>query len=338
MIKFSIIISVYNGEVYIKRAMDSVLEQDYLNFEFIIVDDGSTDKTFDIINIIKDNRVKLLRKKNSGVSDSRNCALNLVSGDWILFLDADDWLEKNTLTRLKELLEKHEIDFIFSNLYESNNTESKKMYNISLDQLMTNDLSKIKKHIISLEYSKIKYGTELGNCRCIGGKLYKSKIIKENNIKFPVGIETFEDGIFNLKYIKHCENAYFLSDPFYHYFYNENSVTHTYKKNQFDQIKKIMKELQDITEKNESDNFILSYTALEFYCRLINCTVRLDGRKEAIRNIKTFYFYLKNYLIKIKGNITLKNRLLLLFSKYNLFKLIYYLYFMKSNKLSVKLK
>ena len=107
MIKFSIIISVYNGEVYIKRAMDSVLEQDYLNFELIIVDDGSTDKTFDIINIIKDNRVKLLRKKNSGVSDSRNCALNLVSGDWILFLDADDWLEKNTLTRLKELLEKH---------------------------------------------------------------------------------------------------------------------------------------------------------------------------------------------------------------------------------------
>ena len=102
MKKVSIIIPLYNEEKYIKDAINSILEQDYSNYEIIVIDDGSTDNSYNIVNNIKDKRIKLFRfKKNKGVGEARNLGIKKASGDYLAFLDADDYWEKDKLKEYK---------------------------------------------------------------------------------------------------------------------------------------------------------------------------------------------------------------------------------------------
>ena len=108
MPKFSIIIPVYNVEKYIKRCLDSVFNQTFNDFEVIVVDDGSTDKTNTICNdYCKNNEnMKVIHTEHVGVSASRNIGINNASGEYILFLDSDDYIDKNSLIYISELIKK----------------------------------------------------------------------------------------------------------------------------------------------------------------------------------------------------------------------------------------
>ena len=147
MEKISIIIPVYNGEEFLKRCLDSIIVQTYQNWELIIVNDGSTDKTKDIIEeyIEKDKRIVVINKDNSGVSDSRNIGIDYSTGDYITFVDADDFLEKNMLLSIIELLNKEKYDVIRYNYFKnySNNKEIKNIYdkNITNRVLEKNEIS-----------------------------------------------------------------------------------------------------------------------------------------------------------------------------------------------------
>lgn len=112
----SIIIPAYNTENYIAETIQSVINQTYTNWELIIVNDGATDKTEQIIApfVEKDERISLFNKTNSGVSDSRNIGINLAKGDYIAFLDADDTWELHNLSEKVKILEDNSIDWVFS--------------------------------------------------------------------------------------------------------------------------------------------------------------------------------------------------------------------------------
>ena len=101
--KVSIIIPLYNKCKYIKHTIDSILDQDYRDFEIIIVDDGSTDKSVDIVKMIADDRIRIIQKQNGGVSDARNRGIQAATGFFIYFLDADDIIRLNTLNCLYSL-------------------------------------------------------------------------------------------------------------------------------------------------------------------------------------------------------------------------------------------
>ena len=107
----SVIVPVYNVEKYIKKCVNSILEQDYENFELILVDDGSTDKSGDICDEFanKDCRIKVIHKENGGLSDARNVAIDQINGEYIVFIDSDDYIEKNYLSTLLKLVEKYNV-------------------------------------------------------------------------------------------------------------------------------------------------------------------------------------------------------------------------------------
>ena len=112
--KISVIIIAYNIEEYIERCLKSVLMQSLSEIEIIIINDGSTDNTLKIINelVINDNRVKIINKKNSGIIEARKSGIEIASGEYILFVDGDDWLELNACDRLYEIATENNLDLI----------------------------------------------------------------------------------------------------------------------------------------------------------------------------------------------------------------------------------
>lgn len=118
---FSIIIPLFNKEKYIKATIDSVLKQTFSDFELIIIDDSSSDKSFSIVSQIQDHRIKLFTKKNGGVSDTRNFGIKKASRDYIIFLDADDLWEPNFLECILKLKEKYQNAEMFALSYKIRN-------------------------------------------------------------------------------------------------------------------------------------------------------------------------------------------------------------------------
>ncbi len=117
-IKFSIVVPLFNKENFVKRAITSVLEQTYQNFEIIIVDDGSTDMSLVVVSNINDNRVKVICKKNGGVSSARNAGIDISACDWICFLDADDYWLPNHLDEINYLIKNYPDGKIYSTLIQ----------------------------------------------------------------------------------------------------------------------------------------------------------------------------------------------------------------------------
>lgn len=119
--KFSIIIPLYNKEKYIKNTIESVLNQTYDNFELLVIDDSSTDHSYEIVSHIKDNRLKLFKKKNSGVSDTRNFGIKQATNEYLIFLDADDLWKENFLECIIKLQTKYPKAEMFALSYKMKN-------------------------------------------------------------------------------------------------------------------------------------------------------------------------------------------------------------------------
>lgn len=135
MIKFSIIIPVYNVEKYIHKCIDSVIKQSYGNIEVILVNDGSPDNCGNICEEYHkmDNRVKVIHKENGGLSSARNAGINIVTGDYIIFLDSDDWIENDFIKRLYNYIKSNDFEVIVVSVkayFEDTNEFQEKIYNI----------------------------------------------------------------------------------------------------------------------------------------------------------------------------------------------------------------
>lgn len=199
----SVIIPAYNAEKYIEETVDSVLKQSYQNFEIIIVNDGSTDLTKDILDRLakKDSRIIVFHKENSGVSNSRNVGISLSKGEYLAFLDADDyWLEDNLLLKVKAL-ENNDCDFVYSDRYDTDeylniiDTAIFKQKSVALDNILLG-----KEHIIPsnlivnrkcTENPKIRFSPELSNladqhfCAMLA-KNYKGTYIAAALLKYRI--------------------------------------------------------------------------------------------------------------------------------------------------------
>lgn len=221
--KLSIIIPVFNGEKYIKKCLDSIVKNIIENCEVIIVNDGSTDNTKKILLEYqrKYNFIKVYNNKNQGVSISRNYGIDISIGEYIMFVDADDFLSLDWNLKVSKALDTKD-DFIFFNSQENINLSSK----IDLISYMFN---KEKNTYLSTPWSK----------------LYKSSIIKKNNIKFEEQLINGEDFIFNLKYFKNINDFKILKNNIYIYRITPNSLTKNFNEKIFDSDKLFIKLLND---------------------------------------------------------------------------------------------
>lgn len=228
----TIITPAYNCELRIAKTINSVINQDYTNYEYIIVNDGSTDKSLETIEVFscKDSRIKVVNQQNKGVSKARNAGLDIANGKYILFLDSDDTIQPNTLSKALEILklEKTELVFWSYNKIYDNNITPRHLFEERKKIFLQDDLIKLQGSMIGLcseNLDKIEHADSLVT---VWGKLYLRKIIQSNNIEFMElnEIGTSEDALFNFEYLNFCSSAVFIKECLYNYSKNNpDSIT-----------------------------------------------------------------------------------------------------------------
>ena len=235
---FSIIIPVYNVEHYLTRCIDSILQQDFQDFEIILIDDGSNDYSPKICDDyhLKDERVITIHTKNNGVSIARNIGINQSNGKWILFCDSDDWLEKNTLSNAYNIITTIECDIIQSGF--------RFIYPDKIIELFPQEDN---------DYN-ISY---LHFCTMI----IKKSFLKEKRIFFPEHISFAEDWYFKYSLYSSNPKIHYNSYITYNYFVNSNSVMNNINK------KNIMDEIFII---NKAENIKSEYKSSLYYQKMVS--------------------------------------------------------------------
>lgn len=225
LLKYSIVVPVYNIEKYIRRCVDSIINQTYENIEIILVDDGSTDNSGIICDeYAKDPRVKVIHKKNQGLGEARNSGLEAATGDYISFFDGDDFIELNLLEVCNNELANNRVDIISFDFIDYDNGTIVKHKNKNKKKYFNKD--EIEEYLLDMIYNK---NNEKRIHESIWNKLYDLKFLKR--IKFNFVSERkyiSEDYFSNLILFKYVETIINIPNQLYYYCYNENSLTHVY--------------------------------------------------------------------------------------------------------------
>ena len=228
-VKVSVIIPVHNAEKYIRECIESLLNQTLQQCEFIFINDGSADNSEQIINEYKkiDNRIMLINQENNGVSTARNTGLYRASGEYIGFVDSDDYVELDMYEQLYTKAKEYNCDVVFCN-YESE---------IEGHKLIT-DYSFPKNNLLDADFidrTILPYFIKEENFNTVWNKIYKNKIIQEKYITFPPNMDLGEDGMFNIYFFNNAKKTVYLDYTGYHYREVAGSATRNLKKNYFQQ-------------------------------------------------------------------------------------------------------
>lgn len=204
--QISIIIPIYNSEKYLSRCIESILNQKYNNYEIILINDGSKDSSGTIGDQYaqKYSNIKIIHQENKGVSCARNIGLKYAIGQYICFIDSDDWIDQKYLSNFQ-----FESDFCIQGYITHHNHEIE----ISYKPLILNK---------NVGPELIKRGIQTAPW----GKLFKREIIEKYHIIFPENISYGEDSVFIYRYLTHCVNAIVVTGSYYHYGVYSNSLGH----------------------------------------------------------------------------------------------------------------
>lgn len=315
--KISVIVPMYNSEKSIERCVDSILNQTYCNLEVILVNDGSKDKTEEICNNLakKDNRIKYFYKKNSGVSETRNYGLDKVQGDFISFVDSDDYIEKDMYETMLKKIDDAEI-IICEYFYVIDNKK------VKIDTgIKENTFEKLDEFILSVNDQKIsRYINTPWN------KLIKSELINNNNIRFNSKISLGEDLVFNLQYMKLAKKIKIINEELYNFNISNEGLglkKRNIKEYMDNSINFINELIYFSTNINNLGNILLNEL-----CNIINRLINEYEKKYVFKLLKSLqYEKVHNFNYKV---LTKKNYLIHLLLKYKKYKIIVFLYVMKN--------
>lgn len=213
----TIVVPVYNSSEWLAKCLDGILHQTYKNIECIIVDDGSTDDSARIIDAyaIANNRFIIIHKKNEGVCKARNCGIEKAHGDWIVFIDSDDWIESDYIEGFLSADSRSQMVVQSIEDYLTDEPNCNIQYHFP-DKLWRN------KEIALLfsDEKMMKYGTPWS-------RIYRRDIIQKHGLKFNPLYSTKEDVLFAHQYLSKCDTISTVSYFGYHYIYHPSSLVHT---------------------------------------------------------------------------------------------------------------
>ena len=216
MPKVSIIVPVYNAEKALRKCVESILNQEYKDLELLLMDDGSKDSSHAIIDEYaeKDSRVRAVHKKNSGVSDTRNMALDMAAGTYIQFLDADDWITPDATKLLVRGMEDSGADMVIADFYRVVGEHLSQKGDIGTDKVLTR---KDYADFMISSPADFYYGV-------IWNKFYKKEILDRYSIRMNAELSYCEDFIFNMEYVLHADRIAVVKSPIYYYVKTEGSL------------------------------------------------------------------------------------------------------------------
>lgn len=253
----SVIIPVYNAEQYLMQCLDSVVNQTYPNLEIICVNDGSEDSSLTILQQYahKDARVRILEKKNAGVSGARNDGLACAQGSHIMFVDADDWIEPETCEKAIHGMFAYDADIVmWSYISETENRSSQKVIFSQTTVFEKEEVrTKLHRRFIGAIGEELTH-PELVDSLCpVWGKLYKRSLIEKSGAKFVdlAEIGSYEDGFFNLEVFGEANKAVYLAEYAYHYRRDTStSVTSGYNPRLFSQWQRLYDRMESYIQAN----------------------------------------------------------------------------------------
>lgn len=215
----SLIIPVYHAEKYLRRCLDSALQQTFSDMEIIAVNDGSEDASLEICREYeaKDSRFHVLDKENTGVSDSRNRAIAMAQGEYLQFLDSDDWLAPDATESLVYAARKYDCDLVIADFYRVDGAVFTEKQHIRERGLLTREQYA---EYMMQEPADFYYGV-------LWNKLYRRSVIEEHQIRMNPELRWCEDFLFNLSYIRYAERFTAIQTPIY-YYYEENELPSGY--------------------------------------------------------------------------------------------------------------
>lgn len=259
--KVSIILPVYNVEQYLPKCLDSIVNQTYINLEIICVNDETPDNSLKILEDYaqKDNRIIIVSQKNQGLSGARNTGAKYVTGDYIMYVDSDDWIELNTCEiAVKKAIEQN-ADVVFWTYVREFAASSvpKVIYNEDEIIFECEDVkNKLHRRFLGLLDSELSSPENADSIVTAWGKLYKASIIIENKLKY-IDTKTIgtEDALFNLYAFGYVNKAVFINKCLNHYRKdNMTSLTKTYKKNLFSQWQTLYDYMETYINENHCGN------------------------------------------------------------------------------------
>lgn len=315
MKKISVIVPVYNAEKYLEKCLDSLVNQTLKDIEIIVVNDGSTDGSEKILSKYK-NKIKIIHQKNSGVASARNNGMSVARGEYIAFVDSDDWVDKDMFLKLYQKAKANDMDVVECNFkYVFNNYEKNGVIDLKND---INNYDNIKKYFVNM-------------FPVIWNKIYKKDILK--NITFKDGVWA-EDVEFLYRILPNIKTIGIISDKLYYYYQREMSESRHFDKRIYNYIDNFNGIVEYYKESNLYDKYYkeLEYCYVRYiYATFIKSATKFDT-KEFNRAVKKATLNVKKNFPKYRKNKyfyrNLKGIYLVLFNKF----LAHLVYFFENRK------
>lgn len=330
----SVIIPVYNiDEKYLSICLESVITQSYTDIEIILVDDGSERKVANFCDSYKliDNRISVFHLKNGGVARARNYGLANSKGKYILFVDGDDWLERNMIEKLYNELINYNADIALSSYIFKN----KDYINLN------NKIEYIDDEYLIMQIRKLMLISDENLRWNVNGapwaKLYKKDILENYNIKFNEELIRSQDNEFNFRLFKYIKKLVYIEEGLYHYRYDENSAVNKYRKDNYKISNIYLKALKNNINK-EKDNYRDIYYKVVWSKLIENCTVdycHLNNKESFIEKLRGIKKMIKSdpYCTVLNSNVSLigtTNKLLQVIIRLRNEFLIWLVFYMKN--------
>lgn len=286
MPKVSVIIPIYKVEKYLKRCVDSALNQTLKDIEIILVDDGSPDKCPAICDqyVQSDERIRVIHKKNGGLASARNAGMKIASGEYIFFLDSDDWIDRETLECLTDITRQYDVDFVrFRPMCAGwPDKEDGSLCDFGTEDGLHEGVYS-REEIIHEIYPRL-FATpqlSLGVIVAAWRSLYKRSFIENNSLYFYEEVKYSEDTIFSARVVRFTESFYYLDGArFYHYFFNPSSITKSFRADRWESHQKLIRYFDE----NFADAEDFDFTN-QLWLQKIYCVLSALGQRKEIADI-----------------------------------------------------
>ncbi|MDF2613917.1 MAG: glycosyl transferase family 2 [Clostridia bacterium] len=295
----SIIVPIYNVEKYLPKCIESILAQTMLDIEVILINDGSPDNSLAICNQYakEDARIKVVDKINQGVAAARNIGLGIAKGNYIGFVDPDDWIEPKMYESMYGKLSRSGYEICLCNYYKDDRLGSTpKLLKVKSNSLNKQEvIDDIIANMIGIDDIMPKYTYIMGSVwRC----LYKKTFIDEYKLRFKNGLSIMEDLVFTVQALLKCSGVCIDHNTWYHYRRNPKSALHTYNPQMWEDEVQVHQLLEELLEQAGLGEYMLNRLDLRYigmaFCAIYNETNRSAKEtkvqiRERMKRVKQIY-------------------------------------------------